>query len=225
MIERVSTGIEGLDRALSGGIPKNTLTTISGPIGIGKTCMAWQFMRQGLYSDEKVLLLTAKDSPERSLQIASELGYDFGWALDQARLFIVDWRGFLPEGSFVVDLVQAFFTRILTLVNENDIKRLVFDPFMPMSAGGASTPLSFFRAIQDQLSERCPALTTLILMMEPLPETTMGSFPFDSWLSLGWKESLPRTRVMRIQKMPYTTVPPYDLTFDIISGEGIVILP
>lgn len=225
MIERVSTGITGLDSVLSGGVPKNTITTISGPIGAGKTCMAWQFIKQGLYADEKALLMTAKDYPERLLLTASEMGYDLEWAMEQSRLFVVDWRSILFEGTLVADVVKTFFARMLKLISDHHIKRLVFDPLLPMGLSSSSAWQSFFHAIQDQIGEHCPELTVWILLMEPFPETMAGALPFDSWISLGWKESSPRYRTLRIQKMPYTTIPSYDLTFDIIKGEGIVVLP
>ena len=42
--ERASTGIDGLDDILDGGLPRNHLYLIEGDPGTGKTTMALQFL-------------------------------------------------------------------------------------------------------------------------------------------------------------------------------------
>ncbi|MBI4361910.1 MAG: resolvase, partial [Euryarchaeota archaeon] len=42
-MERVTTGIEGLDQMLIGGFPRAHMTTITGPPGAGKTILGLQF--------------------------------------------------------------------------------------------------------------------------------------------------------------------------------------
>ena len=200
MIERVMTGILGLDRQLDGGLPKSLLTAISGPIGIGKTCLAWQFLKQGLYNDERVIFMTAKDSPEMLLQSASELGYDLGWALEQQRMFIVDWRNVLSSGSMVQELVPPFLDRIQLLIQEHDINRLVFDPLLPSGFMDSEMSQSFYRSIKAQISDRCQNVSMLALLMEPFSLGLQGDLPFDSWIQLGWGDDACRHRQMRIQK-------------------------
>ncbi|MCK5112548.1 MAG: AAA family ATPase, partial [Thermoplasmatales archaeon] len=46
-IERVKTGISGLDDLISGGLPKDTITLVSGPPGSGKTILCCQFLYKG----------------------------------------------------------------------------------------------------------------------------------------------------------------------------------
>jgi circadian clock protein KaiC len=223
MVERIATGVRGLDESLGGGVPKSVVTAITGPIGIGKTCLAWQFLKQGLYADEHVLFMTSKDSPELLLQTASSLGYDLDWALDQERLFILDWRNVLPEGVMVPELVKNFLDRIQTLIVEHNIKRLVFDPLLPFDFMDPSMSARFYKAIKSQLAERCPGVSIWVLLMEPFPRELKSVLPFDTWIQLGWNDTESRRRSLRIQKMPCTEVSPHALTFDIIKGEGIVI--
>ena len=47
MEERLSTGIETLDRALGGGLLKGTLTMIVGATGVGKTQLGMHFLNAG----------------------------------------------------------------------------------------------------------------------------------------------------------------------------------
>ncbi len=223
MIERISTGICRLDDSIGGGVPKSLVTAISGPIGIGKTCMGWQFLKTGLYVDESVLLLTSKDPPELLLQTASALGYELGWALDQHRLFIVDWRNVLSDGSLASDWVKTFLNRIQSLIDEHGIKRIVFDALLPIGSVDATAVQIFYRSIQHQLSEQYSGVSIWVLMSEPFPQAFERALPFDTWIQLDWTDTEPRQRTLRIQKMPCTAIPSQAFTFDIIKGEGIVI--
>ncbi|WP_353633744.1 ATPase domain-containing protein [Halobacterium sp. NMX12-1] len=44
--ERVSTGIDGLDAVLHGGLERGTVSVISGPSGAGKTTTGTQFVNR-----------------------------------------------------------------------------------------------------------------------------------------------------------------------------------
>lgn len=222
-MERVSTGITQVDDSIGGGVPKSLITTISGPVGIGKTCIAWQFLKTGLYVDESVLLLTSKDSPELLLQTASGLGFDLDWALDQHRLLIVDWREVLSVGVMATDWVNTFLNRIQSLIDDHGIKRIVFDPLLPIGAMDAAMIQTFYALIQHQISEQYLGVSVWVLLSEPFPPELQYALPFDTWIQLEWSETLPHQRSMRIQKMPCTAIPSQAFTFDIIRGEGIVI--
>ena len=54
-IERVKTGVPGLDEIISGGFPKGTITLISGPPGGGKTILCCQFLYKGVEEGDKCL--------------------------------------------------------------------------------------------------------------------------------------------------------------------------
>ena len=48
VIDRVKTGVPGLDDMMGGGIPKGNLIVLSGDPGSGKTIMCWQFIHEGI---------------------------------------------------------------------------------------------------------------------------------------------------------------------------------
>lgn len=73
-----STGVEGLDRILKGGIPSNRLYLLEGNPGTGKTTLGMQFLIKGVRAGEKCLYITLSESKE-------ELGASadsHGWSLD-----------------------------------------------------------------------------------------------------------------------------------------------
>ena len=47
-IERIETGVNNLDQILGGGLPKTSVTVISGPPGSGKTILAHSGCGQGI---------------------------------------------------------------------------------------------------------------------------------------------------------------------------------
>jgi len=82
-MERVKTGIEGLDNIIQGGLPKNSITLISGPPGSGKSILCFQFLYQGIKEKEKCLFLTLDKKVDGILAQARELGFDFQPAIEK----------------------------------------------------------------------------------------------------------------------------------------------
>ena len=52
-MEKVSTGIEGVDRLLSGGLPKGKSYLVAGEPGTGKTLFCLQYLLEGAKKGEK----------------------------------------------------------------------------------------------------------------------------------------------------------------------------
>jgi len=82
-MERVKTGIEGLDAIVRGGIPKNSITLVSGPPGGGKSIFCFQFLYEGVKNGEKCLFLTLDKQVDGLLTQARELGINFQPAIEQ----------------------------------------------------------------------------------------------------------------------------------------------
>ena len=81
-MERVKTGIEGLDGIIQGGLPKNSITLVSGPPGSGKSIFCFQFLYQGAKQGEKCLFLTLDKNVDNILIQTKELGFDFQPAIE-----------------------------------------------------------------------------------------------------------------------------------------------
>ena len=85
-IERVTSGIPGLDQIISGGLPKGSITLVSGPPGSGKTILCNQFLYQGLEEGDRCLFLTLDKKVEGLLSQSDELGIDFRSAIDKGQI-------------------------------------------------------------------------------------------------------------------------------------------
>lgn len=77
MVNRVETGVEGLDGEIEGGFPQGSVTLVTGGPGAGKTTFCLNFLEKGLENDENCLYLTTGQSDEELRKDALEYGIDF----------------------------------------------------------------------------------------------------------------------------------------------------
>ena len=73
---RASTGIEGLDHVLGGGLPTGRFHLIQGDPGSGKTTLGLQFLLEGLRRGEKGLYVTLSETGEELRAVADSHGWD-----------------------------------------------------------------------------------------------------------------------------------------------------
>jgi len=76
--DAISTGVEGLDRILGGGLPGPRLYLAQGAPGTGKTTFGLQFLLAGANAGESVVYVTLSQSRSELEQIATS----HGWSLD-----------------------------------------------------------------------------------------------------------------------------------------------
>src|SRR5215216_5903346 len=80
---RISTGNDGLDNILGGGIDANRMYLFEGRPGTGKTTLGLQFLLEGARQNERVLYIALSES-ESELRL---VGRRHGWSLDNVEIF------------------------------------------------------------------------------------------------------------------------------------------
>lgn len=75
---RVSTGINGVDEMLKGGLIPGRPYVLSGTSGSGKTTFAIQFLQQGVKKGERALLVAVDEPPQEIRENVRALGWDVG---------------------------------------------------------------------------------------------------------------------------------------------------
>lgn len=78
-----STGIEGLDDILCGGLPRGRTYLVEGDPGTGKTTLGLHFLRAGARVGERVLYVTLAETEGEIRAVAAS----HGWALDGVDIF------------------------------------------------------------------------------------------------------------------------------------------
>ncbi|MFW6041084.1 MAG: KaiC domain-containing protein [Thermoplasmatota archaeon] len=76
-LDRIKSGIEGLDEMLNGGIPRGHVFTVMGSFGTGKTTFSLQFLWQGLQNDESCIFISLEEDKEAIIKNGRSYGWDF----------------------------------------------------------------------------------------------------------------------------------------------------
>ena len=235
-IERVPTGVPGLDPLIEGGFPKGRSILVTGEPGTGKTIFSLQFLAEGLARGEKAIYVAADESPFDIIEQAASMGWDFEKHIEKKDLAILNAGTYLTSlpGSgkdrqidihkAIIDLA-AFVTRL-------DAKRLVLDPAGPFVLLRDSAA-----RIQDQTRLlikllRTSMQTTNVLTSYAVPRTGERSMHgIEEYLVAGaivlemvWTERK-FIRSLVIEKMRCTDVTPAEYNFDIVKGQGVVLAP
>ncbi len=92
MVERVKTGIPGMDDVLHGGIPKRNVVLLAGGPGTGKSIFGQQYLWNGLKNNEPGVFVALEEHP---VQVRVNMA-QFGW----------DVRRYEQEGLFA--MIDAF---------------------------------------------------------------------------------------------------------------------
>lgn len=107
-VERVKFGVQGLDKALNGGIPKGNLVLLSGGAGTGKTTFCLQYLINGaLLFGEKGLYITTEQNQAELRKAAA----GFGWKLEDLEktgMVKVKYMNILKGDSFLKNMKAEF---------------------------------------------------------------------------------------------------------------------
>ena len=77
---RVAKGIAGLDEMQGAGYPTRHVFLVMGPPGVGKTCLALQFLSEGVARGERALYLSLEEEVEALVAAATQ----FRWPLAES---------------------------------------------------------------------------------------------------------------------------------------------
>jgi circadian clock protein KaiC len=122
-MERVKTGIVGLDTMLGGGFVPKTANLVEGAPGTGKTTLGMQFIYHGIVNhNEPGLIITFEEFPRQYYYDAAGFGWDFVKLEQQGMLKIVMSS---PEASRMG--VEHVGGMISQYIQEMNAKRVVVD--------------------------------------------------------------------------------------------------
>ncbi|RLE68744.1 MAG: KaiC domain-containing protein, partial [Thermoprotei archaeon] len=89
-MERVKSGIPGLDEILYGGIPRRNIVLLSGGPGTGKTIFGQQYVYYGLTQGESGIIVALEEHPVQIRINMRQFGWDVRRYEDRGLFAIVD---------------------------------------------------------------------------------------------------------------------------------------
>jgi len=212
MVDRLPTGVEGLDRIIQGGFPRGTVNLVSGPAGSGKTLLGLHFVYTGaaLYG-QNVVYLSLEESRNGLDKVLEAYGMETAALESNGKFTLLD-LGELRLGVKTTEYMLGFrelqdFLR--TSMSKNRVDRLVVDS---LSAAGLHYTsrkqlreelFSFGRFLRERY------MTSLLISesIEGLGLTRWGfeQFVADSFIHLGLEEIKGELRrTLTIRKMRLT---------------------
>lgn len=156
--ERVSTGSDGLDAMLGGGLPRASATVVQGGTGTGKTLLGLQFLLAGARRGEAGIHFTLEETADQLRGIAEGFGGDFA-TLEQRGLLTLSYI------SPVELSTDTFLDRARQQVEQLGARRAVLDSLTSMALGVPSDRR--FKELVYSLTKHFRALgVTLNMNME-----------------------------------------------------------
>jgi len=225
-IERVPSGIAGLDELLEGGLPRGRITLLTGSAGSGKTTLGMQFLWAGATQQEEPGVYVSLE--EESGDLLAEMGR-FGWDLGRLQ---TERRFSLVRSPIPFEVADAPVSvdRLLDAIHEQavaiDAKRIVFD-----SVAALGLPYQDPVRLRRDLHRLCALLrelgcTTLLLTERPEEEGRITRYDIEQFVAQGVIVlHLSRThRAIEVRKMRGTRHDTNVHTFR-ITDRGIVVYP
>ena len=134
MVERIKTGIEGLDKALNGGIPVKNLVLVAGGAGTGKSTLCMQYLYNGakMFKERGLYISTEQSEGELKKQ-AEQYGWNI-WDLEEKGVLKIIYIDIIKEDHFIERTREA--------IKNFKPKRLVIDSMSTLSDYMAVTDYS-----------------------------------------------------------------------------------
>lgn len=189
-LERVSTGIEGLDTILTGGYPKERTILIAGPAGAGKSTFGIQFLVSGIVEEDSPgIYISFDESLENVRNDALSYGWDLKALEDQNLLAMVDGyserAGVASNEQYITKLeVDELLNHLIHLIDSIGAERVVIDSITAIALSLDSELVRRKEILK--LSAVMSALTcTTLMVSEAIRTDEISRFGIEEFMAQG----------------------------------------
>jgi len=223
IVERISTGVSGLDTLIEGGIPKGFTVLIAGNPGTGKTVLTSHFLYDGLTKNQNGIYVSFSEADYSFYNNTSRLGMGFKDFQKQNKFSFLDFSAVTQQG------IQDSLEEVLAVIKETNAKRIVIDSFSAIIQSFANlneARIALHVVLGKML--RGQGVTTLVIGEVPMGTNNIGSgfeeFVADGIIKLehGIDNASPiivkviKMRTTRIDREPHV---------GLIKQHGMIVLP
>lgn len=126
-IDRVPTGIPGLDELIDGGFPRESSTLVSGVPGSAKSIFAMQYILNGaLNHGDKGIYITVEQTFNQLVRQSLEFGFDIEKMQDAGQIAIICLEVKPEVGEDFLEMIIS--KKFLERVTQFGAKRVAIDP-------------------------------------------------------------------------------------------------
>lgn len=176
-VERVKTGVIGLDNKIEGGFVKGSVNLITGKTGTGKTSFCCSFLYQGAKEGEPGLYITTEQRVE---DIKNDIKAMFGWDFDKLEkkklIKLVSIKPIFPNKDIedINRLIRLYILNFLSQIEKNikeiKAKRVVVDSVSIIEMFIKDEYIS--RVALSSLTEKLRELGVTSLLTGTIPEAS-----------------------------------------------------
>jgi KaiC/GvpD/RAD55 family RecA-like ATPase len=175
LLDRVPTGIKGLDELLGGGFPEGRCILITGSPGSGKTTFALQYLYHGAMLGDTGLYVTLDEHPDLVKRNLQSYEWDLEGMEKKGKLLFIDASGLRRTKTSENSLASTYsspvdvadFSELLKTINKivdgENVHRIALDPITTLMLRYAEVlkrrraTVAFFDALADS---GCTSLIT-----------------------------------------------------------------
>ena len=223
MVEKVKSGIPGLDRITDGGLNKNSSVVVIGSTGAGKTTFATQFIRRGLLDGQECIFISLDENKEQIIRDALDMGWeDILYYIQEEKLVFVDASG-KEFSTFIKKELPDFVASW-----ESADARVAIDPLTPVVWANPARYVQ--RELLSFMLKELRKVGTLVATLEEhgppdlsSPETVIPMYLADSVIHLRYRAGDNVNRMVKVVKMRGSRHSENYHKYRIIPGLGLVV--
>lgn len=172
-MERIKSGIPGLDELTGGGFLPGSTVLISGTTGAGKTLFCSQFLYEGVKRyNEPGVYLTFEESPESIIKNMKNFGFDFQELIDAKKVSFILYDVRMPD----------VLEELRSAINKIEAKRVCVDSIATWGLY-IGEPSIIRRRILEFLSQiKATGCTTLLTTEIPIGSGGISRFGVEEFL-------------------------------------------
>ena len=222
-LERISTGVTGLDTLIEGGIPRGFTVLVGGNPGTGKTILTSHFLYEGLAKGEPAVYVSFSESKTQFYDNFERFGMNFIDFERDKKFAFLDFASVTREG--IGDALE----QVLDTSRNIGAKRVVIDSFSAilLAFDNVNEARIALHVVLGKML-RAEGITNMLIAEVPVGTSGIGSgmeeFVADGIIQLehGSSDAIPAT--LKVVKMRGTSMR-RESHVSVIGEKGMIVYP
>ena len=222
-LERISTGVTGLDTLIEGGIPRGFTVLVGGNPGTGKTILTSHFLYEGLTKGEPAVYVSFSESKTQFYDNFERFGMNFIDFERDKKFAFLDFASVTREG--IGDALE----QVLDTSRNIGAKRVVIDSFSAilLAFDNVNEARIALHVVLGKML-RAEGITNMLIAEVPVGTSGIGSgmeeFVADGIIQLehGSSDAIPAT--LKVVKMRGTSMR-RESHVSVIGEKGMIVYP